>query len=136
MTIQTGVDTRSSTRWVEEGRIVRMRIWNRSDKELKGHEMKHMYQFLTGKLSLTRKGEGISLILYDMTDEDEAYFRESALKGSNVPIPQSNYRAVPKEQNIKSLSPVSAFKYGRGTKAHVFKYNGKLNINLKSADLK
>ena len=136
VTTQTGPDTRSSTRWVEGGRIVKMRIWSKSDKERKGHEMKHMYQFLTGKLSLTRTGEGISLILYDMTDEDEAYFRESALKGSNVPIPQSNYKAVPKVQMYKSLSPVQAFKVGRRTETHVFKYNGKLNINLKSADLK
>jgi RHS repeat-associated protein len=44
-----------------------------------GHELKHAYQFETGKVSFMTDGSGSYGTLYDLSDETEAYNRERML---------------------------------------------------------
>ena len=66
--------------------------YNGSDASL-AHELKHAYQFETGKLSfLTSTGASWDAVLYDVTDEYDAFERARAFGGEKVTMDYLEHR--------------------------------------------
>ena len=66
------------TRWKDDGVLIR--ISDKTDYGLIGHELKHAYQFMEGKISFN-KSNGDAGKLYDITDEEEAFKRQAYIGG-------------------------------------------------------
>ena len=66
------------TQWKNNGVLIR--ISNKTDYGLIGHELKHAYQFMEGKISFN-KSNGDAGELYDITDEEEAFKRQAYIGG-------------------------------------------------------
>ena len=66
------------TRWEDNGVLIR--ISDKTDYGLIGHELKHAYQFMEGKISFN-KSKGDAGELYDITDEEEAFKRQAYIRG-------------------------------------------------------
>lgn len=65
-------------RWKNNGVLIR--ISDKTDYGLIGHELKHAYQFMEGKISFN-KSNGDAGELYDITDEEEAFKRQAYIGG-------------------------------------------------------
>lgn len=72
-TIKGGV-----TQW-KNNRVL-IKISDKTDYGLIGHELKHAYQFMKGKISFN-KSDGGAGKLYDITDEEEAFKRQVYIGG-------------------------------------------------------
>lgn len=66
------------TKWENNGVLIK--IPNKNDYGLIGHELKHAYQFMEGKISFN-KSNGDAGKLYDITDEKDAYKRQAYIRG-------------------------------------------------------
>ena len=66
------------TKWENNGVLIK--IPNKNDYGLIGHELKHAYQFMEGKISFN-KSDGDAGKLYDITDEKDAYKRQAYIRG-------------------------------------------------------
>ena len=66
------------TKWENDGVLIK--IPNKNDYGLIGHELKHAYQFMEGKISFN-KSNGEAGELYDITDEKDAYKRQAYIRG-------------------------------------------------------
>lgn len=100
------------------GRIL-IELSDLRDLGLSAHELKHAYQFETGRLSPG------SPLLYDLTDEEEAYERGSLFGGPSFSSQKGKYRKLESnEQSINSTMPIKHLE--KLSKKGIFKYNNKV----------
>ena len=89
------------------------------------HELKHAYQFETGQLSIANKSQP-NYLLYDRTDEEEAYQRGALYGGPPCRDYEANFRKLHDGPRGINAGQYTIDKLLKWSQSAYFKVDGKL----------